>query len=279
MSVAQLRSTTVDRPVAGVPSLPPGRYGMRGLVRSEWIKLRTVRSTTWSLVILVVIGVGLAALASAETRAHWAPNQAFGFDATRTSLIGVFFAQLVIGVLGILAMSAEYGTGTIRATFAAAPRRPLVLLAKVAVFGTVALVVSEVVAFASYLLGQALLTAPAPHTTLANATALRAVVGSGLYLCVLGLLALGLATIIRHTAGAIGAFVGVVLLLPIISSALPTSLDNDVERFLPLTIGRQMISAGGHPNAFSPWVGFAVLVAYAVGLLVIGGILLVRRDA
>ena len=256
-----------------------GHYSFSAMLRSEWTKLRTVRSTMWSLALMLVISIGVSVLATAETRAHWVPSDAFGFDATRLSLIGVFFAQLVIGVLGILVITGEYGTGTIRATLAATPRRPLVLLAKIGVFGCVALVVSEVVAFLSYFVGQALLTAPALRTTLASGSALRAVAGSGLYLCVLALLGLGLGTIIRHTAGAIGAFVGILLVAPIIVSALPSSLFDDAERFLPDRIGQTMISLHQSPNAFSPWVGFLVLCIYAVALLLIGGLLMVRRDA
>lgn len=273
------RAVTV---LAGSPTprpVPPGQASFAGLVRSEWTKLRTVRSTVWSLALVVVISVGVGVLATAETRAHWSPGQAFGFDATRLSLIGVFFAQLVVGVLGILVVSSEYGTGTIRATLAATPRRPHVLLAKVAVFGVVALVVSEVVAFVSYRVGQALLTAPAVHTTLSDPGALRAVVGSGLYLCVLGCFALGLATVIRHTAGAIGAFVGILLVLPLVVSALPSSLFNALERYLPERIGQNLISAHLYPTSFTPWVGFAVLCGYAAVVLVLGGVLLARRDA
>jgi ABC-type transport system involved in multi-copper enzyme maturation permease subunit len=221
-------------------TLPPGRYGISGLMRAEWTKLRTVRSTIWTLALTVVLGIGISALATAETRAHWATmslaNRS-GFDPASTSLIGVFLGQFTLGVLGVLAMSGEYGSGTIRATFSAAPRRPLALGAKAAVFGLLALVVAEVVAFASFLLGQALLTAPATHATLGTPGALRQVVGSGLYLCVIGLLGLGLATIIRHTAGAISAFVGILLVLPIIVAALPASIQTDVQRFLPAHIG------------------------------------------
>ncbi len=256
-----------------------GHYSLSGALRSEWTKLRTVRSTLWSLVVLVVISIGVSALATAETRAHWVPGDALGFDATRLSLIGVFFAQLVIGVLAILVVSAEYSTGTIRSSLAAIPRRPLVLLAKVMVFGAVALIVCELVAFASYFIGQALLSAPAVHTTLSSPGALRAVVGSGLYLCVLGLFALGLAAIIRHTAGAIGAFVGILLVAPLIVSALPHSLFVSVARFLPDRIGQNLISFHQHPSSFPVWGGFALLCGYAVALLVIGGVVMVRRDA
>jgi ABC-type transport system involved in multi-copper enzyme maturation permease subunit len=265
-------------------AMPPGRYGISGLLRSEWTKLRTVRSTVWTLGITIVLGIGVSVLATAETRAHWlttSPASQQGFDPISTSLIGVIIGQFAIGVLGVLVMSGEYGTGTIRATFSAAPRRPLVLIAKVIVFGTVALLVAEVVSFLAFFVGQAFLTAPTPHATLGSPGAWRAVVGSGLYVCVLGLLSLGLAAIIRPTAGAISAFVGILLVLPLIVQALPTSIALDVRRFLPDRIGADIINGPRNtfPHAFSPWIGLLILVGYAVALLVIGGVLLVRRDA
>jgi ABC-2 type transport system permease protein len=277
-------STATANPMGAITKAqPPGHYGLSGLLRSEWTKLRTVRSTMWTLGVTVVIGIGISALATAETRAHWAtmsPGARQGFDPTSTSLTALLFCQLAIGVLGVLVMSAEYGTGTIRATFSAAPKRPLVLMAKVVVFGAVTLVVAEIVAFVSFFVGQALLSAPATHATLSTPGALRAVVGTGLYLGVIGLFALGLATIIRHTAGAISAFVGILLVLPIIVQALPTSLQVDIQRFLPLRIGGVMMSVNnGGAHAFGPWTGFFVLCVYAVGALVIGGVLLVKRDA
>jgi ABC-2 type transport system permease protein len=243
-------------------ALPSGRYRFAGLLRSEWTKLRTVRSTVWSLAVTIVLGIGLSALVAAVTKDHWSAmslGDRASFDPTRTSLVGVFLGQFTIGVLGVLVVSAEYGTGTIRATFAAAPRRPGVLAAKALVFGTVSLVVAEAVAFVAYLLGQALLASPATHTTLASPGALRAVAGSGLYLCALGLIALGLAAIIRHTAGAIAAFVGILLVLPLIIGALPSSVGNAINRFLPSQIGSSLVSlhSGGH--SFSPWSGFLLL--------------------
>jgi ABC-type transport system involved in multi-copper enzyme maturation permease subunit len=251
---------------------------MSDLARSEWTKLRSLRSTMWTLSMTVVLGIGISALATAETRAHWSSSQV-GFDPTATSLIGVFFGQLTIGVLGVLAMSGEYGSGTIRATFAAAPRRPLVLAAKTLVFGAVALVIAEIVAFASFLLGQALLSAPAIHATLSSPGALRAVAGSGLYLCFIGLFALGIATIVRHTAGAISAFLGILLLGPVVVGALPTSLADKIEMFMPDHIGAAVVTLHMGQETLPPWIGLLVLFGYAVALLVIGGVLLVRRDA
>jgi ABC-type transport system involved in multi-copper enzyme maturation permease subunit len=236
----------------------------------------------WTLGMIVGLGIGLSAVATALTTSHWSTmslESRATFDPTNVSLIGVAFAQLIIGILGVLVMSAEYGTGTIRATLSAAPQRSKVLLAKVTVFVGVALVVSEAVSFLSYLIGQALLKSPVPHTSLGSPGALRAVIGAGLYLSVLGLFSLGLATIIRHTAGAISAFAATLLVLPLVSAALPASIRDDVRKFFPASIGDSMTSL--HPGAsqFSPWTGFALLCVYAAAALIIGGVLLVRRDA
>ena len=284
---------------------PPGRVGLRRAMAAEWTKLWSVRSTTWTLVATGVAVVGLCILSTATVNS----SEIIG-DPTRRSLIGIFLGQLIFGVLGVLVMSAEYGTGTIRATLSAVPRRPVVLSAKILVFGAVAVVVSEIFAFSAFAIGQAILSAkksaaaaivqPAqqfgvriPHNiqaalshgsaSLGQPGVLRAVVGAGLYLAVLGLLALGLATIIRHTAGAISAFVGVVLVLPVIVQALPTSISNALARYLPANIGLVMFSTHGAPDrvgpAFSAWVGFALLALYTGVTLGIGCWVLVHRDA
>jgi ABC-2 type transport system permease protein len=275
---------SMDHNGTGPAAIPAGRYGIGDLIGSEWTKLRTVRSTTWTLGLTVVIGVGVSALATAETRAHWSTMSAVGratLDPAQISLAGTFSCQLVLGVLGVLVMSSEYATGTIRATFAAAPRRPLVLLAKVLVFGTVVLVLSEAVAVCSFLLGQALLSAPATHASFSAPGAVTAVVGTGLYLCVMGLFALALASLIRHTAGAISAYAVILLVLPLIAEALPSSLQDAMNRFWPAVIGGRLLNAttDGTPFTFSPWVGFGVLCGYTIALLVIGAFVLVRRDA
>ena len=188
-------STTAAR--AGLPpwrTLSPGRYGLSGLLRSEWTKLRTVRSTMWTVAATVVLGIGVGIAVTAFVRAHWAtmtPAHRAGYNPIGAGLIGVFVGQSAIGVLGTLEMSAEYGTGTIRATLSASPRRLPVLVAKAVVFGAVALVVAEVVSFGAFFTGQAILTAPAAHATLATPGALTAVAGSGLFAAMLGLFSLG----------------------------------------------------------------------------------------
>jgi ABC-2 type transport system permease protein len=263
-------------------------YGPIGQLRSEWTKLRSVRSTVWTLLVTVVAVVGIGALATAVTAAHWRNGglgDRIGFDPTARSLAGLFLGQISIGVLGVLAMSAEYSSGTIRATFAAIPHRTLVLVCKTAVFALVALVTSEVLCFAAFLLGQQLLKGSTPYATLGQPGVLRAVAGTGLVMAVIALFALGLATIIRHTAGALAAFVGLLLVLPLIIQAFPSSLQDALIRYMPLVIAEKMASVnplhadfGGAP-VFSPWAGFGFLCLYTAVALVVGGILLERRDA
>jgi ABC-type transport system involved in multi-copper enzyme maturation permease subunit len=254
---------------------------MKGLLGSEWTKLRTVRSTMWTLGATILTGVAVSAIVMGVTRARWATEPAAAraaFDPAEVSLVGVYLGgSLVIGILGILVVSSEYATGTIRATLAAEPRRPLVLAAKVLVFTAVSLIIAEVTSFASFLLGQVIM-ASAKHDTLSSPDALRAVTGAGLFLCVSGLLALGIAAVIRHTAGAIGGYVFVMLVLPIVVAGLPSSIENNVERFLPESVGSVMID-NPVPRAFGPWTGFALLCGYTVVMLAIGTVLLVRRDA
>ncbi len=300
-------TAVLEAPTPFEIELPLGRVGLRRAMAAEWTKFWSVRSTMWTLVATGIAVVGLSALSTGTV----SPSDIIE-DPTRRSLIGIFLGQLIFGVLGVLVMSAEYGTGTIRATLSAVPRRPVVLTAKILVFGAVAVVVSETLSFTAFAMGQAILSAKnavgssaaiaqraqqfgvkVPHgvqATLSSGSAslgqvgvLRAVVGAGLYLAVLGLLALGLATIIRHTAGAISAFVGVVLVLPLIVQALPMSISDAVARYLPANIGLVMFSTHGVPDhlgpAFSPWTGFALLVLYTVVILLVGCWVLVRRDA
>jgi ABC-2 type transport system permease protein len=279
----QLTLITTTLPAPAGP-----RYRFSGVLRSEWTKMRSVRSTTWTLFATIAITIGIGILATATEAGRWAhagPIDRLTYDPTSLSLTGLLFGQLALGILGVMIVSAEFGTGTIRATLAAVPNRPLFLAAKTAVFAVVALIVGEVVSFGAFFIGQMLLSGSAPHATLGQAGVLRAVFGGGLYLAVLGLFALGLATIIRHTAGAISAFVGVLLILPLITEALPSSIRNAIGKFEPAHIGGAMTSVTnnslqqGFIPSFSPWVGMAVMCGYAAVALGIGGWLLMRRDA
>jgi hypothetical protein len=260
-------------------------YRIASVMRAEWTKMRTVHSTIWTLVAMAVITLGIAIIAGAVIPAQWhtfPASQRATFDPTSISLRGLLFGQLVVGVLGVMVMSAEYGTGTIRATLAAIPNRPLIVATKAAVFAIVAVVLGHVLSFGAFFITQALLTSPAPRASLGQPGVLRAVVGSGLIIPVLGLFALGLATIIRHTAGAITAYVGTLLVLPITLDALPSSISHPILNCLPLQIGSTMssvVSSPGSGGTLGPWVGFGLLCLYALAALVVGSWLMVRRDA
>jgi hypothetical protein len=278
-----LRDAAGRRRAASPPSL--GERLGRALA-AEWTKFWSVRSTVVALSATVVLSLAIDALATATEAAHWhqqAPFSRLTFDPTSLSLTGLLFGQLALGVLGVLVVSAEHGTGTIRGTYLAVPQRWLVLVAKALVFGFVALVVGEVCAFAAFFLGQAILHGTTPTATLAQPGVLRAVAGGGLYLCVLGLLALGIGACVRHSAGAISTFVGVLFVLPLIDQALPSGLRDTAAKFLPATIGAAMTAVRLTPEqageAFSPWVGFGLLCAYAVAVGLLAAWLAERRDA
>jgi ABC-2 type transport system permease protein len=275
-------TTTV---ATGRGELGSGRFSQLSVLRSEWIKLRSLRSTWYSLLATVAIIVGLGTLFSA-VRAHRfnqlvGPNgKVEGFDPTLVSLRGVFLAQLAIGVLGVLVISGEYSTGMIRSSLAAVPHREPVLIAKAMVFGAAALIVTELSAFAGFLLGQQALASTHLQATLSTPGAARAILGGGLYLTVIGLLAVGLGFLIRSTAGAIATLFGIVLVLPLLAQALPAPYSTDVSKYLPLTAGTQIMSTTNRdPSMLGPWPGLSVAALYALAALIAGAIALNRRDA
>jgi hypothetical protein len=278
VTVALPSSTTL-------PSAEGRHLRVRSVLAAEWIKMRSVRSTGWSIFAMTLITIGVAVIAGITVTHQWSTfslPEKVTFDPAGLSLRGLLFSELVIGVLGVLIISAEYGTVTIRATLSAVPHRPLVLAAKAAVFGFLALVVGEVLSFGAFFLCQVLLSSPAPHAMLSQPGVLRAVLGGGLLVPVFGLFALGLGAIVRHTAGAITAYVGAFLVLPLIIEALPSSIGHPVLKYMPFVIINAMTSTGRSFDigpTFSPWTGFAVMCAYAAAALLIGGWLMVRRDA
>jgi ABC-2 type transport system permease protein len=269
--------------ISPVRRVHPGRYRFTDVARMEWIKLRTLRSTGWMTLILAGGMLGLAVLVLAQYPSHWAQMPAAdraSFDPTEVGFSGLALGQLVMAILGVLIITSEFSSGLIRATLAATPRRGLVLTAKAAVLGVAALVIGEVLAFAAFLAGQAVLRDPAPHATLGQPGVLRAVLLAGAYLCLMGLMGLGIGAIIRRTAGAIAAVVGVVFALPLIFLAFPDAVQHAVEKFLPELIAENSLTAV-KPVAHSlpPWTALGVLALYAAATLIGGGWLLARRDA
>lgn len=253
------------------------------VLRSEWTKFRSLRSTLWTLLVTVVLMVGLGALISAVGASAWDdldPGRRATFDPVGASLSGVGFAQLAVGVLGVLVISGEYSTGMVRASLTAVPRRLPVLWAKLAVFAVVTFAVTLVAALVAFLVGQALLDGAGLGVSLSADGALRSVIGSALYLTVAGLTGLAIGTVLRSTAAAISTFVGVFFVLPPLTQLLPDSWTSQFVQYLPSTAGSALTgSTVGIENALEPWAGFAVLCAYAVVMIGIAAVRLRRTDA
>lgn len=252
---------------------PAGHYRFRHAARMEWVKLWSLRSTWWTLAITFAGAVGMAAVVGAGTK------NASG-DLTNNALAGVIPGMLTIGVLGVVVMTGEYSSGAIRSTLAAVPDRRLLLAAKTAVYGVSVLVLGEAGAFLAFLAGGAALPSRVPPPSLGQPGVLRAVVLTGVGLCLIGLLGLGIGAIVRHTAAAIAVLVGGVFVVAqfIVAIARP------VIGYVPISIVGASLSAvkpqgDAQHHILSPWSGLAMLCVYAAVVLGAGAWLLVRRDA
>ena len=259
-----------------VTRVPRGHYRFWHVARMEWIKLRTLRSTWWTMGIGVAgaVAIGVAVGRGTKTASS---------DVTNNALAGMVPGLLLAGVLGVLVMTSEYSSGTIRATLAAVPGRPLLLAAKAAVFGAVALAAGEVAAFVSFFAAGATLPHGMPAPALGQPGVLRAVLLSGTSFCLIGLLGLGLGAIIRHSPAAIGVLVGGVYVLAQVIGAVATG----VRAYMPiLIVGNSIsttkpVSCGGSAGQcpLPAWTGLGMLCLYAAAALAAGAWLLARRDA
>ena len=251
-------------------------------VRAEWTKLRSVRSTMWTLVAAVGIAVGFGALVGVSQMSSWDKldaSERLRFDPTFYSLSGLWLAQLAAGVLGVVVITSEYATGQIRATLGATPQRATVLAAKATAFTGVVLATGVVASFVAFWTGQAIFASKGLDVSITEPGVARAVVGGGLYLAAVGLLGVGLGTILRRTAGAVAALVGVLVLAPLVGSFLPASFQESIARYFPAQAGMAVFSVAPDPRSLSPWAGYGVLLTYVAVALVVGGFLLIRRDA
>jgi hypothetical protein len=262
------------RPVSPVR----GGYGFRTVARMEWHKLRTVRSTWYIVAVFAAAMIGLAVLVLGhEGYAQMPATGRASFDPTHDCFIGLVLGQLLLGTLGVLTITAEFSSGMIRATFAAAPRRPLVLAAKAAVLGAVTLAAGELSAFAAFFAGQAMLKAPTPHAALGQPGVARAVLMAGAYPALIALIGLGLGALIRHTAGALCALVGVLFVLPLLF--ISPSAQNTAQNFLPHPMVNSLTAVQPLPHALPAGLIFGLLCAYTVAALAAGAWSLARRDA
>ena len=259
-----------------------GAVSQTRIFLSEWTKLRSVRSTRWSLAVAFVFTIGIAAIATAVFRHHWPtmnPRDRADFHPLELNLVGVQLAQLAIGVLGVLVITAEYSTGMIRASMTAVPKRLPVLWGKAAVYGATTLVLMIPSVLIAFLIGQSILAGGSgiPHLSFGDPGVARAVVGAGLYLTVVGLFGLGLGAIVRNTAGGIATFAALMFVLPPLMNVLPTSWNDAASPYLPLQAGQSIMSltSGNH---LSPWVGLGVLSGYTAAALGLAAVLLRTRD-
>ena len=249
------------------------------VVLSEWTKFRSLRSTVYTLLVAVVLMIGLGALLSAVAASQ--PNGLdAGATAISTSLTGTFFAQLSIGVLGVLLITGEYSTGMIRASLAVVPARLPMLWAKLAVCAGAVFLTMLVSSLTAFTLGQALLSRKHLNASLSDPAALRAIVGAALYLTVAAITALALGALLRNTAAAISTFVAVFFVIPPLAPLLPASWSGHFVQYLPSNAGAMMLQGTyGLAHPLSPWTGFAVMCAYALVLIGFAAWRLLRADA
>ena len=257
-----------------------------GLFAAEWTKIRSVRSTIWSLLAFVVVAIGFSALVMTVISNTWNnpgsdPNHVALVTDPTAVLFGAGFGlgQLAMCVLGVIVISSEYSTGAIRSSLLAVPRRIPMLAAKAVVFALLDLLVSAVTVFAVFFITTAILRSHV-SITLSQPGILRACIGGILYLTVLGLFSLAIGGLIRHTAGAIATVIAMVLVVPPLISLIPGTIANHIHGYLPTVAGQLIGQSSQQPaDVLSPWQGFGVFCLWAAVLLAACGYLLVRRDA
>jgi hypothetical protein len=271
---------------AAAPALRK-RAGLAGTIRSEFTKIRSVRSTYWTLILLVLAGLAWSVIYCAATAHRWATMGALdkqGFDATQGSVIGLaLLGQLVIVVLGALTITSEYSNQSIRTSLTVMPRRGVLFGAKAAVFTAVAAVTAIVASFASFFIGQRLLASTHAAATLSTPRALQAVLMTATFVVLCGLFAYGLGAVLRNTAGTITAAYGFLFLLPQLAKALDPTWYYDLVRWLPGGDFVALItsSSAGQPVAhmFSAWTEIGIFAAYVAVLLALGASALRTKDA
>lgn len=265
--------------IAGPHESSRSLSGFADVLRSEWCKLRSVRSTSWTLFAAIASNVVIAGLAAIFLPSHLSAHQTVTLDSVRVSLAGLHLSQLAFGGLGVLVITSEYSTGTIRASLSAVPRRRLLLAAKALVFTVVAVVVGCLASLAAYLVFQASLSSDGLRTSLSDPGVLRAVLGGSLYLTVLGLLGLGLGAVLRSSAGAIATLFGLLFVPTILTDILPQSWQDTIGPYLPMNAGDTIYSLHRDAASLGAWAGFGVFCLYAATALGLGFVLISRRDA
>lgn len=266
-------TTALTPAAAAAPRLP---------LRSEWTKLTSLRSTVWSLVALIVVGIGLCVVAATVVTGqypHMSPTDRTQFHQDTVGLVlqpALLYGQIAVCVLGVLLMASEFSTGLVRPTLLAAPRRTPVLAAKALTFGGLVFVLAELIAVVCLVAGRSI-TARYAAVPL-DATTVRAVLGFGLYLALTGVLALCVGTLLRHPAAGISAMVLLQLVLPAVLGALPGSAVEHLAQALP--VGGQVLAGSGHDSTdvYSPAEGLLILLGWTGLGWLLASASLKRRD-
>ena len=277
MTAPQLHNARETR-VAGpaVPALAARAWDALGF---EWIKLRSVRSNGWTVLVAALVTIGLTAIIAHSFAAAPGPPPGGPMTPLTESFLGYAeYTVIPVSVLGVLVFTSEYSTGLIRTTVTAVPRRWAVLAAKAAVTGTAALAIGEVLAFALFFLTQAILSGGHRGISLSSPGTPAAVLAAGFVLCACVLVGLGLGAIIRRTAGAIAATIGVIYLVAVLCLVLPPPWNVRIGRFTLPFAAYQVVARHSQPGLFSPGVSLLVLIAWPAVILVTAGVLLARRD-
>ncbi|HWB22858.1 MAG TPA: hypothetical protein VG652_08215 [Gaiellaceae bacterium] len=260
-----------------------GRVTQWHVIRSEWTKLISLRSTRWSLAVAVILTIGLPALFAAVTSSHWgsmSPQDRADRHPLDVALAGVNLSQLAIGVLGVLIITGEYSTGMIRASLTAVPKRLPVLWAKLSVFAVVTFVLSVPSVLLGFFISQAILSRhDILQISFSAPGVARAVIGGAVYLMLLGIFALAIGAMLRNTAGGIAVFAAIFFVIPPLLDILPTSWNNAISPYLPNNAGRSIFSLthGAHSLAWGS--GLALFCGYCAVAIVLAAGLLTRRDA
>lgn len=272
-------SPTTNVPAATRTRRP--RVTQWSVIRSEWIKLTSVRSNLVTLaaagLVLVAFGALFSSLAGSEEGLP--PNATAGTDSLSIAFGAMNLSQLVLGVLGALFVTSEHGSGLIRTMFAAVGGRLVVLRAKAVVLGTSAWVVMTAASFAVFFAGRAVYAGDGVVRALGDPGVLRALLGGGVYGAGIVLMGLALGFLLRSTAAAVGTLVASLMIIPGLVGFLPDSISDNLGRFLPSNAGQAFLSVGGSDALLSPAAGFAVFAAWVVGLLALAAVAVRRRDA
>ena len=259
------------------------RVTFREVLDSEWLKIRTVRSTLWTMLSLVIVVIGMSALVCAITASTFdklKPDEKAKFDPTAFSISpGSYFGVIAALVLGVLVITGEYATGLIRSSLTAVPRRIELFLGKAVCLAAIVLIASVIAMFASFFIGQAILSTHHLNTSLGKPHVLRAVIGGALYLTGAALFAYAIGMLLRHTGGAVTVAIGTIFVLPIVSGFFPNSWH--VAKYTPSGAGMAIMGTiTTHDNSsFGPWTGFLLFLVYVAVLLMLGATLFDKRDA